>query len=262
MFIDGLSDLKEICLCLFHLLISYASTDDEERLKKANLTRISQECAAHEHGVLENRGTLQITTPSTFAKWLLQSGLQRVDSKGKHCGNWVFDTTILHLLEFLCPDDLAVDTCLSEKYEVRVCYIDATTMTVELPDLESKTDLDRNMLLLVTHIASETVGLHYNVIIINSRLKILHVFDTMKKWKDCAAKRVVVTQFPCMKWQGYKVRNHTQKLHQVSATCGPWSLWICFAYAFNYKNCRLADDKIVYACLQDDAISFWKEVTF
>ena len=60
-----------------------------------------------------------------------------------------------------------------------------------------------------------------------------------------------------------QVCNHTRKVVQEAATCGPWSLWICFAYVFNYKRCRSPDDDaIAYASLQDDALDFWSEITY
>ena len=75
-------------------------------------------------------------------------------------------------------------------------------------------------------------------------------------------KYTVYRQFPHMDLlhRGYQIRNHTGRIRQSGGTCGPWSLWICFAYALNFRGCRRAeDDRIDYACFkQADALQFWK----
>ncbi len=79
-------------------------------------------------------------------------------------------------------------------------------------------------------------------------------------------KRILAQQFPNMDMfrAGYKVRNHTGQIQQSGATCGPWSLWIAYAYAMNFRGCRSgADDKLQYNCFkQSDVMAFWKGLTF
>lgn len=60
----------------------------------------------------------------------------------------------------------------------------------------------------------------------------------------------------------YTVRNHTGKISQAEASCGPWSLWICVAYAFNFGGCRdpLTDDMDL-GKINCNPIDFWRAVT-
>ena len=74
-------------------------------------------------------------------------------------------------------------------------------------------------------------------------------------------KRLIAGQFPGMKLleAGFKIKNHTKKVQQSGGTCGPWSLWAVYAYAFNFSGIRGEGDAIRYASLrQDDALAFWQ----
>ena len=162
-----------------------------------------------------------VDTPGSIARALVASGLlQRADAEGKRSGNWVLDTTLLTLLESLCREDVAASavhatssaarrlltTYLSEEYDLRVCYLDAATGSVDIPDPDAIGAPCRNMLLLVTHTTPKAVGLHYNAIIVNARHRLVHVFDTTTKWTNKRARGLIREQFPSMDWRGYQVR--------------------------------------------------------
>ena len=110
-------------------------------------------------------------------------GLQQAPAFGKRNGQWVADDTILALLEFLASKAARRATWRSEAYDVRVCYLDARSGDVEIPDWESTGVPDCNVALLVVHTSSETAGLHFSSVVINPGLKLIHVFDSLSAWE-------------------------------------------------------------------------------
>jgi hypothetical protein len=139
------------------------------------------------------------------------------------------------------------------------------TKTVLVPDPEAIAPPTLPQLVLVIHTASEKEGLHFSSMIINPKHKLLHVFDTLGGWSDDDAKKVLRGLYPELELfanYGYVVRNHTGKLMQQGSTCGPWALWTCAAYVFNFQQCRdPGSDDIDCSKLQTDAVAFWRTVT-
>ena len=192
-------------------------------------------------------------------------GLRPVESYGNRDGEWVTDVTILELLAFLDQEESQQVTWQGEAYDARMCHLDTRSMTICDPDLFSEGPLEKNLLVLVIHTTSATCGLHFSAIVVNATHKLVHAFDTLCTWSTPRIKYTLHQQFPLMNLlgNGYKIRNHTGKICQRGGTCGPWSLWICFAYALNFRGCRnAADDSIDYSCLeQKDVLHFWRSFT-
>ncbi len=147
-----------------------------------------------------------------------------------------------------------------------VCYLDTYSGGVDIPDFDTCRPPASNALVVVVHTASDTNPQHFSCIPVDARHKLVHVFDTLGQWRDIRARRTVEALWPNLRLfdrHGYQLRNHTGKLHQRGGTCGAWALWICAAYAFNYRGCRrAADDDISYRALQQDPVAFWRVVTY
>ncbi|KAF5830014.1 hypothetical protein DUNSADRAFT_15171 [Dunaliella salina] len=202
--------------------------------------------------------------PALLAKWSLHVGLLqgKADSCGTHSGNWVADSAIFQVLEPLTFPEAQHFTFNCEAFELNVCYLEAGH--VQIPDTRSKLP-KANLMLLVTHIMSETEGLHFSAMILNVKCKVLHVFDTLGRQADSMAASVFNQQYPRLKifQKGFSIQNHTGRLRQSMATCGVWATWLCFAYAVNYRQCRdPITDRVDTAKLQGDVVSFWKGLTF
>lgn len=139
-----------------------------------------------EHALAHRAPTDVHMSPALLAQWSLAVGLHRVkaDSDGTRDGNWVPDSAIHHILEPLTLPEAQHFTHNHEAFELNVCYLEAGQ--VQIPDMRSK--LPRaNLLLLVTHIVSETEGLHFSAMVLNVRCKVLHVFDTLgRQAGECA----------------------------------------------------------------------------
>jgi hypothetical protein len=134
-----------------------------------------------------------------------------------------------------------------------------------IPDTEAITPPTLPHLVLVIHTINEKEGLHFSSMIINPKYQLVHVFDTLGGWTDDDAKKVLRGLYPELELfedHGYEVRNHTSELVQQGATCGPWPLWICAAYVFNFHQCRdPSTDDIDCSKLQANPVAFWRAVT-
>lgn len=174
------------------------------------------------------------------------SGFRRRHGFGRHrSGEWVSDETILRLLGQIGFVD------------VLDCKIDAVTKRVYTGDahLESQ-----RALALVTHVAEEDRATHFSCIFVDLEKMAAHVFDTFQPWKSREAKRVVRSLLPSL--PGLTVYDHTGRIRQTGATCGPWSLWILVACAFDFLGVVDGLSRGEYGALrQSDAMSFWKRWT-
>lgn len=197
---------------------------------------------------------------------LHSAGMRPVGSLGRRCGHWVTDVSILQLLAFLDTEESKEVTWQGEAYDVRMCHLDDSIHVCD-PDVFSEGPLEKNLIVLFIHIAGETQGLHFSAVVISAARKLVHVFDTLSTWSIPKIKYTLHQQFPLLGLfslrKEYCIRNHTGKVLQSGGTCGPWSLWICFAYAMNFRGCRDPDDdSINYTCLeQSDALRFWMAFT-
>ena len=95
------------------------------------------------------------------------------------------------------------------------------------------------------------------------------VIKTQNLLHFCASgkqiRMTLTNQFPNMSLleAGYKIQNHTGRTpRQSGGTCGPWSLWTIFAFAFNFRAVRGEGDAIRYERFkQEDAMAFWRAFT-
>ena len=115
-----------------------------------------------------------------------EAGLREADSFDQRNGSWVADATIVELLSFLDLESTQQElTWNSEAYDLRTCYLDISDGgRVCDPDTYSEGMPDKNLIILVIHISSETSGLHFSAIIVNASLKLIHVFDTLSAWSS------------------------------------------------------------------------------
>eukprot|EP00873_Tetraselmis_striata_P038652 jgi/Tetstr1/458916/TSEL_000382.t1 len=143
-------------------------------------------------------------------------------------------------------------------------HLDTETQAV-LNSSDAAGALVGNHVMLIIHInlTSET-GYHFSLVILNAAHKHVHVFDTLGRWSDRRAWKLVKGCFPGINFKRRKIqlKNHTGQLVQRGASCGPWACWLAVGYAVNFADCRSKADELCVAKLQDDAVGFWRSVTF
>ena len=213
--------------------------------------------------------------PASLGEFLVHGcGMPLADAHGKTNGQWVMDSTISKAMVFLESDAARGVVHGGEEFEVLRCIIDGGSKAVLTADCTHNDALSfqRTIAVILVHTAQDSFdgsgdfyGQHFSCLIVNGRHRTAHVFDTLGRWSDREAKRLIRAVFPGLdllaRPQSYKLRNHTGRLRQSGATCGAWTLWICFAYALNYRGCRGPTEDVDCAVLQDDATAFWRAVT-
>jgi hypothetical protein len=207
------------------------------------------------------RGKFQ--TPRELARALISSGvLTKADGHGRG-GNSVMLLTLSPLLRQLSQPKIWGLTYRRQVYDEVISAISygGADVTVQMP-LGIETVPDHNMVVLLLNGSG-----HYSLIIVDVYDKEVHVFDTMSRSSNWWNQRIVEMMFPELPLLspriGFKLCNHTGNLHQSGLTCGPWSLWIAFAYAFNYGGCRTnLPSRLDYRALQVDPVEFWSEIVY
>lgn len=199
------------------------------------------------------------------ASFLVGAGgvLSPVDAFGGQSGEMVQYEAVLGLLSQLVDPAAHRLTFRQQAYDVYVAlasFVDfemTMTMPVSIDEVPS-----HNMLVLV--LQGEA---HYSLVIVDVYDKVVHVFDTAFESSTGFVARLVDAMIPDVPLlspeHGFQLCNHTGKLQQRGATCGPWAVWIAFAYAFNHAGCRTnLRPALDYRGMQVDPLDFWKEVVF
>jgi hypothetical protein len=199
-----------------------------------------------------------------LGRWFLAQGVSLVDSEGHNDGNWLIDTTILTVMqEILCNP--ALPLFQDERYDdVDIIHVDTSSGAV-LNASDASGRLSRNHAVLIVHVDVEfDQGYHYSLAIVNAAHKQVHVFDTLQRWHNGRAWRLIDESFPNINFRRrrFRLANHTGHPSQLGATCGAWACWLAIAYAVNFGGCRSATDNVDTKKMQDGAVEFWRTVTF
>jgi hypothetical protein len=152
------------------------------------------------------------------------------------------------------------------------CYLDSSSMTVDIPDDDTTAPPSHPQCILVIHNSLTTTttttgqGHHFSSFVVDPQQSEVHAFDTLGgRWPDSQITAVLRSLFPNLDLfgqHGYRLCNSTGVLRQTGASCGPWALWTLVAYVFNFRGCREgAGGGIDCSQLQGGALPFWRAVT-
>jgi hypothetical protein len=202
---------------------------------------------------------------AAFAQQLLGAGiLSKVDARGQPANSMARYEAVSDLLSQVADSrELQASSYRGQAYDADyVCTVDDFRGEVLLPVGVDELP-EHNMIVLVMG------GAHYSLIIVDVYDKTVHVFDTACHMSDKTVRRMVNAVFPELALSlgcehGFRLSNHTGRLHQYGVTCGPWTVWLAFAYIFDYRACRSSVEPgaLDYAVLQADPIEFWQEVVY
>lgn len=160
------------------------------------------------------------------------------------------------------PDTPAPLCCL----QYLACYLDSSSLTVDIADEDTTAPPSRPQCILVIHNSPTGQGRHFSSFVIDPQQSVVHAFDTMgARWPDSRVTAVLHSLFPNLdlfEQHGYRLCNSTGVLRQTGASCRPWALWTLVAYVFNFRGCRdESGDGADSSRLQGGVLPFWRAVT-
>jgi hypothetical protein len=230
-----------------------SSTTMSDKRKKKRKT-ISDKRKCKRKAMNRQRRTIKnVATPMRFGQKLLDYGLHKEDHFGYVDGQWVQYDTVSNIIHQILQTKL---TYQGKPYDLLVCMIDSKGDV--LMNNQLITDVTK-----VTFVINVYVDEHYALSIIDPFEKTIHMFDTCFHRTDSYLRQIIREVMPnaADKLAELKTMNHSGVLRQTGATCGPWVVWLCFAYAFNYRQCRSDSETLQYDVLQVNPIDFWKVIT-
>ncbi len=172
----------------------------------------------------------------------------KVDSEGTQDGNWVSHAPLVKVFKMLSD--------VVPGLKVYSIFWTPTTKSITFP-LEHIDTITSSVALQVSHMTGPDAGYHFSSFYIDEDSHVIHSFDTISSWTPELVMTCLEKAIPNVDFCAYKSQCHQVLQVSGSGTCGPSSVWSCFAYGMNYQDCRLRD--LVFSDI--DALKFWRAVT-
>jgi hypothetical protein len=221
-------------------------------------TDVDVDCAWLKYPKRSSELTSKIDTPGVLAQAVVNAGFEKVDVKNK-VGSYIYNFDVNDIFRNLFDKPVQKIFFNQESYGVIfLMYLEETGNSLVF---ENSDDIDQkdNQFWIIHR---EDGIKHFSLIIINVEHRLIYVFDTFETWSLEKTIRLMMPHIDLFK-QGYRIQNYTNAVSQKGdGTCGPYSIWIAFAYAFNYKGCRDNEPKSlntnVLQINYEEILPFWQ----